>query len=246
MTQPEVLHASALAALAATATADGGIDLLGRVCRTCVQLLPVDGAAITVVAGTGLRELLSVTDPVSTALAELQFSLGEGPSFEAHTRGHPVLVPDLRAGLPAAWPVFAVEAAKQPVAAFFTFPVHLETIRVATLDTHRASPGPLSTGDLLTARQLTGIAALALSGLSSDIGRRLDGDGCEMSGAGMRHQRVSQATGMVMGELNLSPATALARIRAYAFAGGRSLLDVAADIVGHRVPPAEVAELRPL
>jgi GAF domain-containing protein len=244
MTELEALHASVLAALSGDAPA-GKIDLFGRVCRTFVRLVPVDGAAVTVVAKTGQRELLHATDAVSTALAELQYSLGEGPGFEAHAGGEPVLVPDLDAGLPPAWPIFAVEAAAQPVKALFSFPVKAGAVCVATLDAHRATPGPLGNGDLGTALQVAGITALALSGLSADVGRWLDGDGREMSGAGMRYQQVSQATGMVMVELTLPPGAALARIRAYAFERGRSLLDVAADIVTRRVDLGEIAGEEP-
>jgi hypothetical protein len=101
MTELDGPHARVLAVLREDAAA-GGIDLIRRVCRTCVRLLPVDGAAVTVVAHVGQRELVYATDTVSTALADLQFALGEGPSFEAYTGGNPVLVPDLGAAFPSA------------------------------------------------------------------------------------------------------------------------------------------------
>jgi hypothetical protein len=244
MTELEGRHARVPAALGENAV-DGGIELISRVCRECVRLLPVDGAALAVVAGIGQRELVYATDAVSTALSDLQFALGEGPSFEAYAGGDPALVPDLGADPSPAWPVFAVEAATQPVAAVFSFPVHMGTNAVATLDAYRGVPGPLGTGDLATARQLAGIAALALSGLVANAGRWLDGDGATMSGAAMRYRQVSQATGMVMAVFGLPPAAARARIRAYAFACGRSLLEVAADIVNRRIDLGEVAGPEP-
>ncbi len=244
MTEIEVLRADVLAALGED-PADGGIDLVGRVCRAFVGLLPVDGAAVTVVVKTGQRELMYATDAVSLALAELQFSLGEGPSFAAYAGGDPVLVPDLGGGLSPAWPIFAVEVAAQPVEALFSFPVHLGPVRVATLDAHRATPGPLGADELATARRMAGIVALALSALSANAGRWLDGDGDRMAGAGMRHQHVAQATGMVIARLGLSPTAALACIRAHAFARGRPLLDVAGDIVTRRLTAGEVADREP-
>ncbi len=234
MSDIEALRADVLAALGEE-TADGGVDLLGRVCQACIRLLPVDGAAVTVVTKMGQRELAYATDAVSLALAELQFSLGEGPSFEAYASGDAVLVPDLGGELPPAWPIFAVEAAAQPVEALFSFPMHLGPVRVATLDAHRASPGPLGVEDLATARRMAGIAALALSALSANADRWLDGAGDRMAGAGMRHQQVAQATGMVIAQLGLSPEAALARIRAHAFAHRRPLLAIAADIVSRHV-----------
>ncbi|WP_410596523.1 GAF domain-containing protein [Amycolatopsis sp. lyj-23] len=234
MAEVEDLRASVLAALGEPGPGSG-VDVVGRVCRACVRLLPVNGAAVSVVAGAGHREIVYASDAVSTALAELQFSLGEGPCFEAQTSGGPVLVPDLAAGPPPAWPVFAAEAAAQPVAALFTFPVQIGAVRVATLDTYRSTPGSLDAAELSTALQVADIAALALSGLRDGGERWLDGDGRWMEGAGTRFREVHQATGMLIAHLNLPASAALARLRAYAFGHGRSLREVAADIVGGRL-----------
>jgi ANTAR domain/GAF domain len=228
------LRASVLAALGAGDTGDG-VDLVGRVCRACVLLLPVDGAAVSVVAGEGNREVVYASDPVSTALAELQFSLGEGPCFEAYAIGGPVLVPDLVAAPPPAWPMFAAEAAVHPVGALFTFPMQIGAVRVATLDTYRVTPGSLTAGELSAALQVADIAALALSGLRAGGDPWLDGDGRWLAGAGMRYREVHQATGMLIAHLDLSASAALARLRAYAFGRGRPLLEVAADVVAGRL-----------
>jgi hypothetical protein len=230
----EVLRASVLAALD-----DGGpgsgVDVVGRVCRECVRLLPVDGAAVSVMVEAGHREIVYASDEVSTTLAELQFSLGEGPCFEAYTTGGPVLVPDLAAGTSPAWPVFAAEAAAHPVAALFTFPVQIGAVRVATLDTYRSTPGSLTAGELSLALQVADVAALALSGLRGGGDRWLDGDGRWMESAGMRYREVHQATGMLIAHLDVSAPAALARLRAYAFGHGRPLLEVAGDIVSGRL-----------
>ena len=228
------LRASVLAALGERGTGDG-VDLVGRVCRACVLLLPVDGAAVSVAAGEGHREVVYASDPVSTALAELQFSLGEGPCFEAYVIGGPVLVPDLVAAPPQAWPVFAAEAAAHPVGALFTFPIQIGAVRVATLDTYRVRPGSLTAGELSAALQAADIAALALSGLRADGGPWLDGEGRWMADVGMRYREVHQATGMLIAHLDLSASAALARLRAYAFGHGRPLLEVAADVVAGRL-----------
>lgn len=230
----EVLRAGVLAALG-EGGAGSGVDVVGRVCRACVRLLPVDGAAVSMMVEAGHREVVYASDAVSTALAELQFSLGEGPCFEAYGVGGPVLVPDLAAGPSPVWPMFAAEAAAQPVAALFTFPVQIGAVRVATLDTYRATPGSLTAGELSTALQVADIAALALSGLRDGGDRWLDGDGRWMEGAGMRYREVHQATGMLIEHLDLPASAALARLRAYAFGRQRSLLEVAGDIVARRL-----------
>ncbi|WP_329045788.1 GAF and ANTAR domain-containing protein [Amycolatopsis sp. NBC_01488] len=234
MAEIEVLRENVLTALGERG-AGSGVDVIGRVCRACVRLLPVDGAAVSVMVDAGHREVVYASDAVSTALAELQFSLGEGPCFEAYVVGGPVLVPDLAAGPPPAWPVFAAEAAAHPVAGLFTFPVQIGAVRVATLDTYRATPGSLTAGELSTALRVADIAALALSGLRAGGGRWLDGDGRWMESAGMRYREVHQATGMLIAQLDLPASVALARLRAYAFGHGRPLLEVAGDVVAGRL-----------
>ena len=52
--------------------------------RAAVRLLPVDGAAVSVMVDAGHREIVHASDAASTALAESQFSLGEGPCSEVH------------------------------------------------------------------------------------------------------------------------------------------------------------------
>lgn len=46
---------------------------------------------------------------------------------------------------------------------------------------------------------------------------------------------VSQATGMLVAQLNLDPVEALSRLRAHAYATGRSATDVARDILERRL-----------
>ncbi|WP_344417854.1 GAF domain-containing protein [Amycolatopsis minnesotensis] len=236
MAEIDDLRADILAALAeAEPTASSGIDIVGKVCRACARLLPVGGAAVSVIARAGQREVVYASDAISAALAELQFSLGEGPCFEADETGGPILVPFLAGSPRPRWPVFAAQATEHEVAALFTFPVRIGAVRVATLDTYRTSPGQLSAGELAIALQVADVAALALSGLLTGERSWLDGAGWTLGGSAMRYREVHQATGMLVVQLDLPAAAALARMRAYAFSHGRPLLEVAADIVARRL-----------
>ncbi|MFI1919838.1 hypothetical protein [Nocardia sp. NPDC020380] len=62
---------------------DDRLDAVARVGRTCVELLPVDGASISLMIGTGRRETLYASDEIVAWIEALQFTLGEGPCFEA-------------------------------------------------------------------------------------------------------------------------------------------------------------------
>jgi AmiR/NasT family two-component response regulator len=50
-----------------------------------------------------------------------------------------------------------------------------------------------------------------------------------------RRAEIYQATGMVLMQLEISATEALARMRAYAFAEQRLLIDVARDVVARRL-----------
>jgi ANTAR domain len=56
-----------------------------------------------------------------------------------------------------------------------------------------------------------------------------------MNVAGGLRVEVSQATGMLVVQLEVEPAEALVRLRAHAFATGRSATDVACDILDRRL-----------
>ena len=55
-------------------------------------------------------------------------------------------------------------------------------------------------------------------------------------------REVHQATGMIIAQLDATPTEAFSRLRAYAFASGRSVGDVAADVVHRRLNFAELPD----
>lgn len=130
---------------------DPGVDPLVRVCRACVALLPVDGASTSVISGTRHPETLFASDEVMARVESVQFTLGEGPCFEAFTTRRPVLVPDLRRALAERWPTFASEIADQPIGAIFASPIQSGAITIGAMDMYRRDAGLLTTAELATA-----------------------------------------------------------------------------------------------
>ncbi|WP_214633148.1 GAF and ANTAR domain-containing protein [Antrihabitans cavernicola] len=224
------------AVLAALHDGDSELDALGRVCRACVDLLPVDGASITVIDGTAHHETLYASDEVSARLESIQFTLGEGPSFHAFATRGPVLVPDLATATTAAWPVFAAEIADLPVAALFVFPIQSGAIAIGSFGLYRSRAGPLVPDELSIALQVADIAAIALlhMGAIADVD---DDEHYEhwLTQLPRSSVEVHQATGMLISQLGLPAAQALSRLRGHAFATGRLVHDVAADVIARRV-----------
>lgn len=213
---------------------------LEQVGRACLDLLPVTGASIAVMTGdTQHRELLYASDEAIAAVEELQFSLGEGPCYQAFRTGSPVLVPDLAADAATSWPVFAHEAAahsgSQDVAAVFAFPLHSGAVSIGALDLYRAEPGWLADEHISIALQLVDLTSVTLLGMH--LG---GGSADELSGLPHGRAEVHQATGMLIAAWQVSPTEALARLRAAAYATGRFVNELAIDLVNRRITPTDL------
>lgn len=97
----------------------------GALCRNCVALLPeVAGLAISMLAdGSDRGVVLCASDDVAARLAELQYTLGEGPCREAARLRAPVFATNLtQAPDTRRWPLFSVQATKAGARAVFSCP----------------------------------------------------------------------------------------------------------------------------
>jgi hypothetical protein len=206
--------------------------LVREICRACVAGLDVDGAAISLLTASPLRETVFATDPIADQLEELQFGLGEGACIDAALSGRPVLVSDLNEPAQTArWPVYAAAVVEQTgVRAIFALPLLWGTVNLGVLDLYRRSPGPLDEVQQRDAVSAADAAALILLGLRTDPG---DEHSWDLSWG--NRAEIHQATGMVVAQLGISATDAFARLRAYAFAQQRPLREVARDVVARRL-----------
>jgi hypothetical protein len=200
----------------------------GRVetlCRSCVDDSAVDGCGVSVLTASGTPVTLHATDPVASRIEELQFTLGEGPCKEAAASGVPVLVSDLRdpaSGVAARWPMFLDEATRVGVRAVFAFPVRIGTVALGVMDLYRGEPGGLSPKQLAT-------TVSTVDALSRHM---LDWDDVPPEQSHSSYPlTVHQAAGMVMVQLGVTIDEALVRLRATAYRDGRSVSELAADVV---------------
>jgi hypothetical protein len=220
---------------------DGGGTRSARfraLCEAAVHTLPIAGASLTLTTAVGHRTLLASSDGVSARLDELHFTLGEGPAVDAVSRGHPVLVGDLADPATAGrWPAFSGAAIEAGVRAVFALPLQIGAVCLGVLVAYRVEPGRLSAEDLAQALRLADGAADALLDLAVPASGpdQPDGDG---GGATHNNHRtysfgaeVHQASGMLMIQLGVSIEIALARLRAYAFAQGRPVSEIAREVV---------------
>jgi hypothetical protein len=223
-----------------SAMAEGGPGrpAADRLCVACVRLLHVDGAAISLMHAGTTQGTYGSSGRLSRRLDEFQFTFGEGPCFDAHAQGHPVLVPDLAHADEHRWPAFTAAVLDLGVAAVFALPATIATHRLGVLDLFRTDPRPLSADELAGCHVAADLAARPLFDL---VTAAADGDDAPADGQRSRHldalERVEvyQATGMVMSQLAVGPDEALLRIRAHAFAHDLTASEVAWAIVERRL-----------
>jgi hypothetical protein len=204
-------------------------ERLDEVLRDCCRETGVTGAGVSMIHGSGAREPLHGTDALACEVERLQFTLGEGPCVDACAGGGPVLVCDVCDDADPAtggWPVFRTEVARAGVRAIFAFPVRVGAVNLGAVDMYRATPGALT--DQQVGNALSSVDRVAVSLLNVPTG---NGD---QDSAFVSNVLVHQAAGMVMGQLAGSIEEALVRLRATAYAEGRNLNDLAADIVHRR------------
>lgn len=214
--------------------ADGDVSaLLHRLCAFAVNELTLSGCAIVLMSGAEPVGTLGGAGPHAATITELQFALGEGPCLQACTSATPVLLPDLEAVAAARWPTFIPAAVEAGVRAEFSLPLSVGHRGIGTFDLCRDEPGMLTNeqlADALVAADIARDAVLSRGQLSasrnmSDLLATVSSD----------RLVVHQATGMIAAQLDDSTVNALARLRAAAFESGRSIYEIAQDVVSRQV-----------
>lgn len=206
-----------------------GADL----CTPFVDLLPVTGASISVFGLPGRHLALCSSDTLAARLEELQFDLGEGPDWVVARTGLTVISSDLVNDPHPDWPVFAGEIAALNVGAVFAFPVKVGAVTVGVVDLYRTTPGALDANALSRARSLA--RAVAGPAVRAAVWSANDDESPENRANPAIRREVHQAIGMILVQLETTATEAFSLLRAHAFTAGRTLEEVAADVVARRL-----------
>jgi len=197
-----------------------------------LSVLPVEGAALSVLVGPG-QATVSSSNATAARIDELQFDLGEGPCWDAMSTRRPVLRPDFALVGSEDWPLFNEgvrrDGIHEEIGALYAFPLYVGSLDLGAVDLYASAPRELQGTEV---RRVSKLAELA----SWQVLRRILGDdGSEEDLSPLSRRDVHQATGMVLAQLNISANDALLLLRAHAFSSGRSVMDVAADVVERRL-----------
>jgi hypothetical protein len=142
------------------------------------------------------------------------------------------------------WPAFSQAALGSGVRAVFALPVALARAPIGALDLFRNEAGPLTDAGLEGGMWAAELAALPFLDLLTEVGTAEQGDDSWEQLASLERVEVYQATGMIIGHLDVDAAEALVRLRAYAFSQGLTASEAAWAIVERRVSLDEEESFR--
>ena len=210
----------------------GGLELSAEyACVAAVDRLGMTGASLVVADAAGKGVPRYATGELGARLMELGVTVGEGPVAEALETGIPVFAADLGAGPGRRrWPMFTPLAAEAGVTACFALPLVMGAIRVGVLTLYGTEVGNVAIDRLGEAILFADLVLYLL--IAEQEGRD---PGRSENGFPVAAPEVHQATGMVAAQLDVSIDDAFARLRARAFADGRGLTEVAADVIARRL-----------
>lgn len=200
---------------------------LETLCRGCVALLSVSGAAISLMDPTQSQSVASAFDGRARVIQDLEFTLGEGPAIDAHADGKPVLVDDVRE-LGVRWPQFSTAIAAMGVRAVFALPLQTSAARLGVLVLYRDAPGALADGELAHALEVADLVTQLVLVMQSEAATETVAWALDVDD---NRAVVHQATGMIAAQIDSDVDEALVRLRAHAFAADRPIHDIAEDVV---------------
>ncbi len=236
----------ALAALAAVRADDGVSDvpaLLQRICRAAAQVLELTGASVHLLNVAASGGVVAGSDEAARRLGEAAFTAGEGPALDAYAQARPVFAPYLLEEGRHRWPGYVDAVRTSGLRACFSLPLHVGAVRLGVLDLYAGTPGPLRQDQVSLGLTFADLATESL--LESPPAATSDAVNARVVDALERRGEIHQAQGMVMVDLDVDLAEALALMRAHAFTEGLSLLEVASKILaGARLPAPPDPPLR--
>ena len=211
------------------ALAIGETDPKHSLCVASARAIGVAGAGVILMSGGRALGSVCVSDPMTAAVEEVQYTLGEGPCVDAFHTKAPVLAPDLADADGDLWPGFRVGAVTAGVSAVFGFPLLIGSVCFGALNLYNVHPGALSDEQYADALAVAHVASRAVLGWQSVAGP--GSLAWQLEHVPMHRAVVHQASGMVSVQAAVSVPDAVVMLRAYAFSEDRAISEVAAEIV---------------
>jgi hypothetical protein len=220
-------------AFVVAALAVGERDPQHSLCSASAEVVKVDGAGVVLVLRGHALGTVCASDPVTEAVEEVQFTLGEGPCVDAFQTREPVLVPDLAGPGGVRWPGFRDGALAEGIQAVFGFPILVGPICIGALNLYNYRSGALTDEQLADAVVVAHVAGRTVLSWQSVAGQ--GSLAWQLEHVPAYRAVVHQATGMVSVQASVTVEDAVILLRAYAFSTDHPISGVAEDVVNGRL-----------
>jgi hypothetical protein len=217
----------------AAALAESEHDPSVSLCVASAKVVGVRGAGVALMAAGHVLGMMCVSDDVTGALEDVQYSLGEGPCVKAYHARAPVLAGDLADGDGNEWPAFRDGALRVGVRAAFGFPLMVRGICIGALNLYHDRPVNLSGEQVADAVAVCHVAARTVLDWQSSAAP--GAVAWQLEGVPAHRAVVHQATGMISVQAAVPLDDALSMLRAYAFANDRTIGEVAEAVIRRMV-----------
>ena len=216
--------------------------LPSRLARACARTLGVDGAGLSVSTDGESRLPLGASSPTAALAERLQFTAGDGPCESAQRHQEPVFAAstDLR----RRWPAFArLLAEHTPYRAVVALPIGETLAGPGALDLFFTDEAAVPQLDVFEAMAVGDLTCAALGDAAVWAPWSPRGGPAWLHGpAAQRRALVWTAIGRVAMAQDTSAPAALDVLRAAAGRTGRTVDDLAGDVVAGRVDPDELPQ----
>jgi len=201
-----------------------GLERIADFCQVGLSRTGADAMSVTFANAFSGLEVLFATDALAERVAQLEFTLGEGPGVDAFASRLPSMADDLDTEVSAhRWPFFAAEAVQAGVRSVQAYPIVFSRRAFGTVGLYSRRPGRLSSEQHRHAGDITELIGLTL----------VDPRSVASVGSGLR-MTVHQAAGMVMQQTGSSIQDALVLLRSTAYDEDVRVTDLAADVIAGR------------
>ena len=214
-------------ARAVAARTDEAHDPVSSLCLACTDVVGVRGAALLLISGKRMLGCVGVSDLVTEAVEQVEYTLGDGPCMAAYRSKLPVFDADL-ADDGARWPEFRRGALAVGIHAAFGFPLLIDRVCIGAMNLYHDRPGPLTDAQIADAQTVARVASRTLLTWQADAPAGTVA--WQLEQVPNHRMEVHQAAGRISVQAGMPVDDALVLLRAYAFSEDRTISDVARDV----------------
>jgi len=221
--------------LSSSGDADDPELLPERLARAAAAVLAVDGVGLSIHGSPDTRTPLAASSDFAAAVERLQFTTGRGPCLLAATSAMPVFATEQL--LELRWPAFYdLLVEKTPIRSMLALSLRGRLRGVGAMDLYFTAPDGPATVDIFDARCVAELISQQL-GPAADWSPWTPNEtpGWTNTPAARRRGRLWMAVGMVMLASRVPAPDALALLRGSAYSTGRTVDDVADDLIERRI-----------